>query len=83
LQKKTDALLNLNHPSIVIVIFLNLFSKPYLKACNSEVGFLFSQRDNTKSLTRAQANVIFKEACKKMRIKVASTHSMQRTALAN
>jgi integrase/recombinase XerD len=55
----------------------------YLKAYNPDVGFLFPGRDNTKPLTRAQADVIFKEACKRVRIKGASTHSMRRTALTN
>ena len=40
-------------------------------------------RDNTKPLTRGQADVIFKEPCKRVRIKGASTHSMRRVALTN
>jgi len=55
----------------------------YLKAYNPDVGFLFPGRDNTKPLTRAASDVIFKEACKRVRIKGASTHSMRRTALTN
>jgi len=44
----------------------------YLNAYNPNVGFLFPGRDNTEPLTRAQADVIFKEPCKKVRIKGAS-----------
>jgi integrase/recombinase XerD len=54
-----------------------------VKAYSPNVGFLFPGRDNTKPLTRAQADVIFKEPCKRVRIKGASTHSMRRTALTN
>jgi integrase/recombinase XerD len=54
-----------------------------VKAYNPDVGFLFPGRDNTKPLTRAASDVIFKEACKRVRIKGASTHSMRRTALTN
>jgi integrase/recombinase XerD len=45
--------------------------------------FLFPGREGTKPLTRSQADLIFKEACKRVRIKGASTHSMRRTALTN
>jgi integrase/recombinase XerD len=55
----------------------------YLKAYNSNVGFLFSGRDNTKPLTRAQVNVIFKELCKRVRIMGASKHFMRGTTLTN
>ena len=55
----------------------------YLKAYNPDVGFLFPGRDNTKPLARSFADLIFKEACKRVRIKGASTHSMRRTALTN
>jgi integrase/recombinase XerD len=55
----------------------------YLKAYNPDVGFLFPGREGTKPLTRSFADLIFKEACKRVRIKGASTHSMRRTALTN
>ena len=55
----------------------------YLKAYNQPAGFLFPGQSGTKPLTRAQANLIFKDACKRVRIQGASTHSMRRTALTN
>jgi integrase/recombinase XerD len=55
----------------------------YLKAYTPDVGILFPGREGTKPLTRSFADLIFKEACKRVRIKGASTHSMRRTALTN
>lgn len=55
----------------------------FLLAYNPDAGFLFPGREGTKPLTRSIADLIFKEACKRVRIKGASTHSMRRTALTN
>ena len=53
----------------------------YLEAYNPQSGLLFPGRRGNKPLTRAMADLILKAACKKVRIKGASTHSFRRTAL--
>lgn len=44
-------------------------------------GLLFPGRVEGQPLTRAAADLILKDACKRVRIKGASTHSFRRTAL--
>ena len=51
--------------------------------CNGRLESLSHVYSSTKPLTRSQADLIFKEACKRVRIKGVSTHSMRRTALTN
>ena len=53
----------------------------YLKAYNPPPGLLFPGRSGLKPLTRAMADLIFRQACKRVRIRGASTHSFRRTAL--
>ena len=55
----------------------------YLEAYSPQSGLLFPGRKGDKPLTRAMADLILKAACKKVRIKGASTHSFRRTALTN
>ena len=55
----------------------------YLAAYNPKVGLLFPGRNGDKPLTRAMADLILKAACKRTRIRGASTHSFRRTALTN
>ncbi len=55
----------------------------YLEAYNPQSGLLFPGRSGNKPLTRAMADLILKAACRKVRIKGASTHSFRRTALTN
>ena len=44
-------------------------------------GLLFPGRNGDKPLTRAAADLILRAACKRARIRGASTHSFRRTAL--
>ena len=53
----------------------------YLAAYNSPSGLLFPGRNGDKPLTRASADLILRAACKRARIRGASTHSFRRTAL--
>lgn len=46
-------------------------------------GLLFPGRSGNKPLTRAMADLILKAACKRVKIRGASTHSFRRTALTN
>lgn len=55
----------------------------YLEAYNPPIGLLFPGRSKDKPLTRAMADLILKAACKRVRIRGASTHSFRRTALTN
>ncbi len=55
----------------------------YLSAYNPPLGLLFPGRDGDKPLTRAMADLILKAACKRVRVRGASTHSFRRTALTN
>ena len=55
----------------------------YLEVYNPASGLLFSGRYGNKPLTRASADLILKSACKRVRIRDASTHSFRRTALTN
>lgn len=55
----------------------------YLAAYNPLDSLLFPGRRGDKPLTRAMADLILKGACKRVRIKGASTHSFRRTALTN
>ncbi|AFY91221.1 tyrosine-type recombinase/integrase [Chroococcidiopsis thermalis] len=53
----------------------------YLAAYNPPSGLLFPGRNGNKPLTRAAADLILRAACKRARIRGASTHSFRRTAL--
>ncbi len=53
----------------------------YLLAYNPQPGLLFPGRNQDKPLTRAMADLILKQALKRVRIRGASTHSFRRTAL--
>jgi len=55
----------------------------YLEAYNLPPGLLFPGRNGNKPLTRAMADLILKAACKRVRVRGASTHSFRRTALTN
>lgn len=55
----------------------------YLEAYNPPPGLLFPGRNQDKPLTRAMADLILKAACKRVKIRGASTHSFRRTALTN
>lgn len=55
----------------------------YLEAYNPPSGLLFPGRSGERSLTRAAADLILRAACKRARIRGASTHSFRRTALTN
>jgi integrase/recombinase XerD len=55
----------------------------YLAAYNPPSGLLFPGRDGDKPLTRAAADLILRAACRRARIRGASTHSFRRTALTN
>lgn len=55
----------------------------YLEAYNPPDGQLFPGRTKSKPLTRAMADLILRAACKRVRIRGASTHSFRRTALTN
>lgn len=55
----------------------------YLSAYAPPTGLLFPGRSRDKPLTRAMADLILKAACKRVRIRGASTHSFRRTALTN
>jgi integrase/recombinase XerD len=55
----------------------------YLSAYNPKEGLLFPGRNSKLPLTRAMADLILKAACKRTRIRGASTHSFRRTALTN
>lgn len=53
----------------------------YLAEYKPPAGLLFPGRTGDKPLTRAMADLILKDACKRVRIRGASTHSFRRTAL--
>jgi integrase/recombinase XerD len=53
----------------------------YLAAYDPPSGLLFPGRSKDKPLTRAAADLILRAACKRARIRGASTHSFRRTAL--
>jgi len=55
----------------------------YLAAYDPPSGLLFPGRNGDKPLTRASADLILRAACKRARIRGASTHSFRRTALTN
>ncbi|WP_371934123.1 tyrosine-type recombinase/integrase [Chroococcidiopsis sp. CCNUC1] len=55
----------------------------YLAAYNPPSGSVISRRSGDKPLTRAAADLILRAACKRARIRGASTHSFRRTALTN
>nr|WP_199317072.1 site-specific integrase [Chroococcidiopsis sp. [FACHB-1243]] len=55
----------------------------YLAAYDPPSGLLFPGRNGDKPLTRAAADLILRAACKRARIRGASTHSFRRTALTN
>jgi integrase/recombinase XerD len=55
----------------------------YLAAYDPPSGLLFPGRSKDKPLTRAAADLILRAACKRARIRGASTHSFRRTALTN
>lgn len=56
----------------------------YLAAYDLPPGaLLFPGRSKSQPLTRAMADLILRAACKKVRIRGASTHSFRRTALTN
>ncbi len=55
----------------------------YLSAYNSQDRLLFPGRSGDKPLTRAMADLILRAACKRVKIRGASTHSFRRTALTN
>ncbi|MDV2998115.1 MAG: Tyrosine recombinase XerC [Chroococcidiopsis sp. SAG 2025] len=55
----------------------------YLAAYHPPSGLLFPGRSKDKPLTRAAADLILRAACKRARIRGASTHSFRRTALTN
>lgn len=53
----------------------------YLELYSPPEGLLFPGRIEGRPLTRAAADLILKDACKRVRIRGASTHSFRRTAL--
>ena len=53
----------------------------YLAAYDPPSGLLFPGRNGDKPLTRAAADLILRAACRRARIRGASTHSFRRTAL--
>ena len=55
----------------------------YLAAYDPPSGLLFPGRSGDKPLTRATADLILRAACRRARIRGASTHSFRRTALTN
>ena len=55
----------------------------YVALYNPPSGLLFPGRYGDKPLTRASADLILTSACKRVRIRGASTHSFRRTALTN
>ena len=55
----------------------------YVANYNPPSGLLFPGRYGDKPLTRASADLILTSACKRVRIRGASTHSFRRTALTN
>ncbi|MDZ4877731.1 MAG: Tyrosine recombinase XerC [Chroococcidiopsis cubana SAG 39.79] len=55
----------------------------YLAAYDPPSGLLFPGRSKDKPLTRAAADLILRAACRRARIRGASTHSFRRTALTN
>lgn len=55
----------------------------YLEAYKPPAQLLFPGRSKDKPLTRAMADLILKAACKRVRVRGASTHSFRRTALTN
>ncbi len=55
----------------------------YLVACNPQSGLLFPGRSGEQPLTRASADLILRTACRRVRVRGASTHSFRRTALTN
>lgn len=55
----------------------------YLKAYNPPAELLFPGRNKDKPLTRAMVDLILRSACKRVRVRGASTHSFRRTALTN
>ena len=55
----------------------------YLAAYDPPSGLLFPGRSKDKPLSRAAADLILRAACKRARIRGASTHSFRRTALTN
>lgn len=55
----------------------------YLEVYDPPSGLLFPGRIAGKPLTRAMADLIFKTACQRVRVRGASTHSFRRTALTN
>lgn len=55
----------------------------YLAAYKPPAQLLFPGRSKDKPLTRAMADLILKAACKRIRVRGASTHSFRRTALTN
>lgn len=54
----------------------------YLEASSSPPGLLFPGRTK-QPLTRASADLILRTACRRVRVRGASTHSFRRTALTN
>ena len=61
------------HPKLIE--YLSVYSPPN--------NLLFPGRNKDKPLTRAMADLVFKAACKRVRIQGASTHSFRRTSLTN
>ena len=55
----------------------------FLANYDPQSGLLFPGRKGDKPLTRAMADLILRAACKRVRIRGASTHSFRRTALTN
>ena len=55
----------------------------YVANYNPPSGLLFPGRYGDKPLTRASADLILTSACKRVRIRGASTHSFRRTSLTN
>ncbi|MDZ4878120.1 MAG: Tyrosine recombinase XerC [Chroococcidiopsis cubana SAG 39.79] len=55
----------------------------YLAAYDPPSSLLFPGRSKDKPLSRAAADLILRAACRRARIRGASTHSFRRTALTN